>query len=206
MARSGEILSAAGTQSEEAFTESLIASLPSIYEKEKPDTVLHKIYDALAKELVKADIVLESVGNNNYLSIAVTNELLIRGIGDKDRLKNENAFELDKIRFNAPGTSISQNTILSSGENSIQLYFIPEDIDFIIFNANDKTQTPLNFPTTFSNETNTLTITSSQSGPFTIAYRDTGNVVRLNRNITVPVGLFKLGWNEGGWNELGWSE
>jgi len=202
----GEIISAVGTQSEEQFVDALVASLPPIYEKEKTDTVLHKLYAALAKELVKADVILESVGNNNYLSVPVSEELAIRNSGSLDRLKNENAFELNKIRLTTPGSRIFQTVSLQEGVNEVQLFFIPEDIDFIIIDANDVTQTPLNFLTAFIEETNILTILSPKSGIFKVIYRDTGNVVRLNQNITVPIGLFQLGYNEGGFNELGWSE
>lgn len=203
----GEIRSAAGTQSKEAFAEALVAALPPIYEKENTDTLLRRLYDSLAEELVKSDILLETVGNNNYISVPVVDELAIRGPNSSDRLQNENAFELDKIRLNPPGSVVTQNTILEEGENLVQLFFIPEqDIDFIIFDTSDRTQTPLSFPTSFDSETNTLTVIADRSGRFTVQYQDTGNVVRLKENTTVPEGLFRLGWNEGGWNELGWSE
>lgn len=202
----GVITSAAGTHSASAFTDALVAALPPIYDKESPNTVLRRIYTALAQELAKVDITLGSVANNNYLSVAITDELQIRGAGSLDRLKNENAFELDQIRLNPPGSRVFQNVILKQGTNQLQLYFIPEDIDFIIFDATDSTQTPLNFPTTFVSSTNILTILSPRQGPFTVAYRDTGNVVRLNQNITVPAELFLLGWDEGGYGDLGYDE
>jgi hypothetical protein len=95
---------------------------------------------------------------------------------------------------------------LQVGLNQLQLYYIPESIVFTIYNVADPTQTPLNFPATFNPSTNILTILSSSQGPFTVSYQDTGNVVRLNQNITVPAELFMLGYGEGGWNDLGWNE
>lgn len=202
----GEIISAAGTQSIESFTEALIAALPPIYEKQDTTTVLHRLYEALAKELVKADILLESVGNNNYVSISITDEIQIRSNLSLDRLKNENAFELDKIRFTPTGSRTYQDVKLIVGVNTTQLYFLPEDIDFIIFNANDSNQIPLSFPTSYDENTNSIIIQANQSGMFTISYKDTGDVVRLNENITVPIGLFLLGWDESGFGELGYDE
>ena len=203
----GEIRSAAGTQSPQEFVDSLVATLPPIYAKENTDTVIQKMYLALAEELVKSDILLESVANNNYISVPVTGEITIRGSGTHDRLKNENAFELDNIRLTSPNSVISQNTILEEGDNEIQLFFIPQgDIDFLISSTEDPNNIPVNFPTSFDFDTNILSILASRSGKFTITYQDTGDVVRLNENITVPAGLFRLGWSEGGWNELGWGE
>lgn len=206
MVEFGEIKSSAGSSDEDLFVENLLAALPPIYEKTNKDTVLFKLYSALAKELVKADITLESIGNDNFVSVQVTNELLIRKSGTLDRLKNENAYQLDKIRFSPFGTTSYQNANLKIGENQVQLLFIPQVIDFQIFKANDLTKAPVDFPRAFNSSTNTLTITCLESGSYTIAYQDSGDVVRIKSNITVPPGLVRLGWNEGGYGELGWSE
>jgi hypothetical protein len=203
----GQIQSAAGSQSPQQFADALLAALPPIYQKENKDTILYKLYTALAEELAKADIVIETVQNNNYISVAVTDELMIRSSGSSDRLRQENAFELDKIRLSVPGSVVSQNAKLLEGTNQVQLFFIPEqDIDFIISDVRDQNRTPLNFPTSFNSSTNTLTIIANRDGMYTITYKDTGNVVRLTENITVPAGLFRLGFGEGGWSELGWGE
>jgi hypothetical protein len=207
MSSFGEIKSAAGTQSKEEFVNALLATLPPIYEKEDTTTILYRLYEGLATELVKADIILESVAHNNYVSVPVIDELIIRSSYSLDRLQRENAYQLDRIRLNAPGTLITQNAALKQGTNTLQLYFIPEtDIDFIISDVRDQTRTPLNFPTSFDSATNVLTITSDREGIFNVAYKDTGNVVRLNENITVPNGLFRLGYGDGGYNELGYGE
>jgi len=206
MSSFGEITSAAGTQSIDAFTEALIASLPPIYDKQDPTTTIRKLYTALAEELQKVDILLETVRNNNFLSVPVSEELLIRGSAKFDRLKNENAFELNKIRITPANNIVSQNIILEVGSNTIQLVFIPEDIDFLISAANDTNRIPLNFPTELNNENNTLTVLSSRSGGFTLRYKDSGNVIRINENVEVPSGLFRLGFGQGGWSELGYSE
>ena len=203
----GEIISAAGTQSKEEFEQALIAALPPIYQKEDKDTIIRKLYQGLAEELAKADILVESTANNNYLSVPVVNEFIIRSSKERDRLQQENAFELDKIRLNPPGSVVSQNIRLTIGENTLQLFFIPEEnIDFIIVDATDQARAPLTFATTFDPDTNILTIISDREGVFSVTYQDTGNVVRLNENITVPIGLFRLGWNEGGYSSLGYGE
>lgn len=202
----GKIVSAAGTQSVESFEDALLAALPPIYDKEDKGTPLAKLYSALAQQLVKADIILESVGNNNYISISITDELQIRNSSPRDRLSNENAYQLDKVRFTPSGSRTYQDIKLQVGENTIQLYFIPEDIDFIIFNTNDPNQVPLLFPTTYDSNTNSVNVQSTMAGIFTISYVDTGDVVRLNENVTVPVGLFLLGWDDGGYSELGFGE
>ena len=206
MSNPGVITNVAGSRDIATYTNALLATLPPIYDRTSTDTILYNLYNALAQELVRADITLGSVANNNYISVAVTDELIIRGSGGLDRLKNENAFELDAIRLNSPGSQVTQNVILQVGLNQLQLYYIPESIVFTIYNVADPTQTPLNFPATFNPSTNILTILSSSQGPFTVSYLDTGNVVRLNQNITVPAELFMLGYGEGGWNDLGWNE
>ena len=207
MADPGVIINAAGTQDVDAFTDALIAALPPIYQKDSKDTVLYKLFRILAEELVRADIAIESVGNDNYLSVPVTNELTIRSKYDRDRLQNENAFELDSVRFTNSNTQILQNTFLEEGDNQVQLFFIPlTGIDILVFDATAPERVPLNFPTTFDPVTNVVTINSSRRGPFTIGYTDTGDVVRLSENITVPEGIFLLGWDEGGWDELGFGE
>lgn len=206
MSSPGQIISAAGTQSQKDFVDALIAALPPIYEKDKTDTIIHKLFEALAAELVKADIILESVANNNYVSVPVNEELAIRSSGSRDRLKRENAFELDSIRLTLPGSRVVQNANLLSGENNVQLFFIPENIDFIITDATDVTQASLNFPTLFNASTNILAIIADRQGSFSISYRDTGNVVRMTENITVPRNLFMLGYNEGGYGELGYGQ
>lgn len=206
MTEFGEIKSSAGSGDEETFVENLLAALPPIYEKTNKDTVLAKLYQALAKELVKADVQLESIGNDNFVSVQVTNELQIRKSGPLDRLKNENAYILNKIRFSPSGTINYQNTKLSVGENQVQLYFVPEVIDFQIFKANDLAKTPLDFPRAFNSSTNILTIESPESGSYTIAFQDSGDVVRVKSNITVPPGLVRIGWGEGGYGEFGWGE
>ena len=206
MSDPGVITNVAGSKDVATYTSALLATLPPIYDRTSTDTILYNLYNALAEELVRADITLGSVANNNYISVAVTDELIIRGSGGLDRLKNENAFELDAIRLNSPGSQVTQNVILQVGLNQLQLYYIPESIVFTIYNVADPTQTPLNFPATFNPSTNILTILSSSQGPFTVSYQDTGNVVRLNQNITVPAELFMLGYGEGGWNDLGWNE
>jgi len=211
MTTPGVITDVTGSQSIEDFTDSLIGTLPPIYEKEKKDTILRKIYTSLAEQLVKADIMLESVGNNNYLSVQVTNEFQIRSSSSRDRLNNENAVELDRIRFNRSDSLIFQNTKLNQGSNQIQLFFVPEvlpdgSIDISVFDAGSQNTIPLNFSTTFDFDTNIVTIISPRSGPFTIGYRDTGDVIRLTENITIPIGLFRLGYGEGGFDELGFGE
>ena len=206
MSDPGVITNVAGSKDIATYTSALLATLPPIYDRTSTDTILYNLYNALAEELVRADITLGSVANNNYISVAVTDELIIRGSGGLDRLKNENAFKLDAIRLNSPGSQVTQNVILQVGLNQLQLYYIPESIVFTIYNVADPTQTPLNFPATFNPSTNILTILSSSQGPFTVSYQDTGNVVRLNQNITVPAELFMLGYGEGGWNDLGWNE
>lgn len=208
----GVITNVAGTQSIEAFTQALIDTLPSgfIYDKKSKDTILYKLYTALAQELVKSDIILESVGNNNYLSVSVTDELVIRGSLTRDRLANENAFELDGLRFSSSAARVFQNAFLNEGNTEIQLFFTPliaEDgsIDIQVFNTGIVVA-PVDFPVTFDSTTNKVTITASKSGAFTLGYIDTGDVIRLTENITVPVGLFRLGFSDGGWNELGFGE
>lgn len=204
---SGRIISAAGTQDVDAFTSALLDALPPIYQKNSQDTILYKLFRGLAEQLVQADIALESVGNNNYLSIQVTDELAIRSTYARDRLQNENAFQLDSIRLSPANAQILQNISLRPGSNRVQLFFVPSSIDFSIFDA-DSTQRSisLGFPTTFDAETNTVTIVSPTEGMFILGYYETGDVVRLTENITIPVGLFRLGWDEGFWDELGFGE
>lgn len=206
MVEFGEIRSSAGTGDKDLFIENLLAALPPIYEKTNKDTILYRLYEALAKELVKADITLESIGNDNFVSVQVTNELQIRKFGTFDRLKNENAFHLNKIRFSPSGTISYQNTNLQVGENQVQLLFVPQVIDFQIFRANDPTRTPLDLPRTFDSLTNILTITCFESGSYTIGFQDSGDVVRIRSNLTVPPGLVRIGWGEGGYGEFGWGE
>lgn len=200
----GEIKSAAGSQSTEKFVDVLIGSLPPIYDKESEDTNIRKIFESLAEELKRVDIILETVQNNNFLSVPVEEELLVRGSDGSDRLKNENAFELSKIRITPANNIVSQNVVLQEGENIVQLLFIPEDIDFVVSRVNDRI--PLNFPTEYNSEPNTLTITSSSSGAFTVRYKDSGDVIRFNENVEIPEGLFRLGYSEGGYGELGYGE
>lgn len=201
----GEIRSAAGTQDKDAFVSSLVALLPPIYDKENPNTLLRKLYEAMAEELLKADILVESVGNNNYLSVEVVDEIIIRSGGTADRLKNENAFELSKVRLHSETATVSQNTILSAGLNELQLFFVPDNpADILVSTLGSLTAT--RFPTSFDEVTNTLTVLADRAGQFTVTYVDTGDVVRLNENITIPEGLFRLGYSEGGWSELGYSE
>lgn len=206
MADFGQIVNATGTQNAEAFEEALVAALPPIYEKEDKEVLHRKIYRALAAELTKADIALESLANQNYLSIAITDELIMRSSSARDRLQNENAFELDTIRLTASDALIMQNTHLNVGDNQVQLFYVPQDIDFVVFKAGTTPDAPTGFPTVFNPDTNTVTITASTAGFYTIGYHDTGNVVRLTENITVPIGLFRLGWDEGPWDELGFGE
>jgi hypothetical protein len=206
MSNPGVITNVAGSRDIATYTNALLATLPPIYDRTSTDTILYNLYNALAQELVRADIVLGTVANNNYISVEVTDELIIRGSSGLDRLKNENAFELNAIRLTSPGSQVTQNVVLQVGLNQLQLYYIPESIVFTIYNVADPTQTPLNFPAAFNSSTNILTILSSSQGPFTVSYLDTGNVVRLNQNITVPPQLFMLGYGEGGWNDLGWNE
>lgn len=206
MSSSGKIIAAAGTQLEQSYIDALIASLPPIYQKEDSTTILHRLYSSLAKQLVKSDIILESIAHNNYLSVPITSELKIRGSEDRDRLAFENAHTLDKISLTPSNSIITQNTYLKKGTNLIQLYFIPQDIDFLIFSTGDSTQTSVNFLTSFDSSSNILTIQATREGSFTIGYKDTGNVARLNENVNIPEGLFDLGFGEGDWNQLGYGE
>lgn len=202
----GEIKSAAGSQDVNTFVDALVNSLPPIYEKEDSNTLLNKLYAALSEELVKADIILEQVQNNNYLSVAITDELIVRSSSNLDRLKNEGAFELDKIRINSSSV-MSQNAKLIQGTNQVQLYFVPENtVDVSISVMGDSTLSSVGFPISFNSATNVLSIISDRIGNFTINYKDTGDVIRLSENITVPIGLFLLGFDEGGFSELGFGE
>ena len=202
----GEIKSAAGTQNKETYVDALINTLPPIYEKEDSNTFLNRLYSALAEELVKTDIILEQTQNNNYISVTVSDELIVRSSSNLDRLKSEGAYQLDKIRINSSST-MSQNTKLIEGINMVQLYFIPENtIGIYIASAQDVTQASVNFPISFDSLTNILSIISDRSGNFVINYKDTGDVIRLSKNIIVPIGLFLLGFDEGGFGDLGWSE
>lgn len=205
MGKFGVIQSAVGTQSIEQYVEALLAALPPIYDKDSENTLLRTFYTALAEELVKADIKLESVANDNYLTVQVTDEIKVRGFGPLDRLENENAYDIISIRFRQTNSEVLQNMYLSEGENLIQLFFIPEDGSFNLYESMQRTQPLSNF-TFHLQENNKVLINSPRTGSFTLGYLDTGDVIRFSENIIVPVGLFRLGYNEGGYGELGWSE
>lgn len=206
MSSNGQLKNASGTQDQDLFLDALISSLPAIYDKESRDTVISKLFSAVSKQFVKIDRILESVQNNNFLSVDIENEIISRGSGDKDILQYENAYELVSIRVTPKGTYQSQNAKMIVGDNEINLLYTPEDIDFIIYDANDTTQASIEFPTSYNISNNTLTVTSNREGIFTIKYLETGDVIRTNQNVEVPPNLFKLGFGEGGFGELGYGE
>ena len=207
MSDPGQIKSAVGTQDPQVFVDSLVGALSPIYDKESKESLHYKLYELLAKELVKADILLEQVQNNNYLTVDVPNEIIVRGNSNLDRLKNENAFELDQIRVNSPNYLTTQNVQLVKGINIVQLYFIPQNISSIfVTKVGDATKASVQFPVVIDSTTNKLTILADFSGTFTINYIDTGDVLRTSKNITIPEGLFYLGWDEGPYDQLGWDE
>lgn len=202
----GKLTSAVGTQDTDSFVESLIASLPSIYEKENSDTILRKLYAAVAKQFVKADITLESVANNNFISISISDELVIRGKTERDRLQNENAYQVDSIRFSQSSSIIEQNVFLQVGENSVQLLFLPVSIDFSIFPADENQSGQVNFPATYDKNSNQLIVSAPVAGKYKVSYKETGDVLSTTEKAFVSPGIFELGFSEGGFSELGYSE
>lgn len=168
---------------------------------------MRKLYEGIAQELVKADIIVESVAHNNFLSVPVTDEIIIRSGSARDRLQNENAFELDSIKLRGAGAVTTQNANLVEGLNEVQLFFIPEDpTDIVITPLGEVGSVGTGFPTSFDANTNILTILADRAGQFTISYVDTGDVVRLSEKITVPEGLFRLGYGQGPFGHLGYGE
>lgn len=203
----GQLLTAAGSQDVDMFIDALISSLPPIYEKEERDHLLIKLYECLAEELVRADICLESVQNDNLILVEVIDEYKKRGFEDRDRLENENACELDEIRFKPSTEQSEQRFYLNIGDNKIYLNTIPKDNNFYVTFDNGLEEVEASLEYTFNSIENSLNFTNVKTdGKYSVSYLDTGDVLEFREQLYIPNGLFELGWNEGMWNSLGYSE
>lgn len=95
-----------GIQETNTFRDNLLNNIPSNYNKNS-DSIIYSILNNIAKETEKSSNMLGEAKSASYVSILIENEEIIRGEGPGDRLANEGAFQLIKVRKNKLGTILS---------------------------------------------------------------------------------------------------
>lgn len=204
----GEITSAVGSNRPENFVEALLGALSNIYNVEDKDTTLYQLYFALAEQLADIDIDIEAAIHDNYVSIDITDEPVIRGIEDKDKLQEEGAYEITAIRLRPLNQLRTEVVSLQVGQTTKILSFIPTSVDkILIYALGDQTKKKVANVTSFNPATNTITFSIvSQTGIFVIEYEETNDVILFEETIEIDPELFDLGYGENGFGLFGYGE
>lgn len=174
-----ELINAAGTGSKEKFFEALKESLSGFNDFENNKNILPVAYDILAEKLAEVDRVWSATKNDNYLSIPVVDEVVIRSEFAQDRLANENAFVVDRIGNTSSKELFAEAQRISQGATFIYLSNVPSDPTNIkITNLNSSaamsSQVSVLF---FDAPTNSIRVQPIVvSGLYKIEYTTTGNV------------------------------
>lgn len=91
-----------GLEKDNTIRDAMIDSLPPIYNMEE-DTLVRKHMASLAKILLKAKSDIREVGNANYISEEVVDEIVTRGTHNSDRLLNEGAYLVTRVGTSPTG-------------------------------------------------------------------------------------------------------
>ena len=199
------LISAAGSNDQEAFKEALFSTLSDFYNKEE-GTNLDKLYDSLAKILTEHDRDISALLHDNFLSVEIVDELIDRGLA-KDRLLKEGVFQIDRIGF-TPTTFVRvENHNIDETATDAILEYIPVDpSSVLITSAADRRGTPISIVTAFDAVTNTVTVTGVVNpGNHIFEYTDTGNLDSTREELTIPAEVFALGFSEGGFGNFGFG-
>lgn len=93
-----------GVDDNNTIRDNMLSSLPPIYDIQD-QTLAYDTIATTANEINEALITLNEVKNDNFISISVVDELYYRGSAPTDRLKNENAYSIDRVARTTTGTN-----------------------------------------------------------------------------------------------------
>lgn len=180
----GRVVNAIGTADKEAFAQALLESLSNLYDKTN-ETDLRRLYRVLGGQLADADVQVEAFKYDNYLSTRVVDEQVVREDATRDRLEEENVFELERIGFVPTNFLRSQNVSLTPADTEIILQYIPVNISSIsIYEMSDPNRQSVVTVTSYNSIRNSISITGvPRVSRYTVQYPETGNVKDINKTI-----------------------
>lgn len=205
----GEIRDVTGSNNAQSFKEALLDTLTEVFDKD-PGTNIEKFYQLAAEQLATVDIETAAVKHDNFISVAVQDEILARENIIGDRLQFEGAFVIDRIGIVPTGFIRTESKIINQGTTKIVLSHIPEDPDNITVTfsaADDRAEFTAVDVLSFNSEKNEIEITAiPTTGQYQIQYIDNGNTLEALEEHDVPLGEFALGFGENGFSFFGFGE
>lgn len=94
-----------GLESANSVRDDMLETIPEVYNVED-DTFARKHLANLADQILKSRVDVREVGNSNYISVPVEDEIVRRGFSPTDRLSNEGAYTVTRVATTQTGASI----------------------------------------------------------------------------------------------------
>jgi hypothetical protein len=96
----------------------ILDNLPDIYTTES-GSLINDVIGAGAEELLKLANSIQEIKSENYVSVEVVDEEMVRGSGPSDRLLNEGAFQLIRVGSSKTNSTESDSIIFSEFPTSV---------------------------------------------------------------------------------------
>lgn len=168
------------TGDRQQFFKALLATLSDSVDLEDQRNILPIVYEILADKLAETDRLVSASKNDNYTSITINDELIVRSKDVSDKLIYESAFQIDRIGITSSTDIFTETQRLRAGTTSIILKRVPSDFtDIQITQVGASSGTSTVDAITFDEFTNTVTIPPlTVSTLYSISYATTGDLFR----------------------------
>ena len=173
-----ELFNAASTSDAKQFYDAFIAALSDPIDETDKKNILPIAYEILAEKFAEVDRLISASKNDNYVSVPVVDELVIRSEKTGDLLRSESAHKITAVRV-VPSTSLyPERQQLNAGTTSIVLSNVPSDILNRQISYLNNPQAAYTIEVlSFNESTNTIQISPLvYSGFYEIKYTVTGDV------------------------------
>jgi len=190
-----ELLNPTFTGNKQLFYEALKAALTDVYDTEEDGkNILPIVYEIFAEKLAEVDRLVAAHKNDDYLSIVISDEFILRSKEIVDKLLKESSFEIDRIGLTSSTTRFLEAQILEEGTETIVLNNVPSDfLNITISFLYEPKPTATVTVVAFEESTNTITIIPIQtSSTYRIEYTTTGDVFEETEVIDVPAATTRI--------------
>lgn len=191
-----ELLNPTFTGNKELFFEALKIALTDAYNTEADGkNIIPIVYEIFAEKLAEVDRLVAAHKNDDYLSVIVSDEFILRSKEIADKLLKESSFKIDRIGLTSSTEIFTEAQVLEEGTETIVLTNVPSDfLNIIIFYLYDSKSTATIGVTAFDETTNTVTLNPpiQTSSSYRIEYTTTGDVFDETEIIDVPAATTRI--------------
>ncbi|RLC83485.1 MAG: hypothetical protein DRJ03_17075 [Chloroflexi bacterium] len=192
----GQLVDVTGSNSTKLFLEALTESLTDVFDKAKADSIILDLYRILAEQLDLVDREVSATRHDNFISVEVVDEEVIRSSEVTDHLAREGAFEIIDIRFSPLQRAYIDVQFIADGQTELVLSLIPkgtESEDFVIAERSDQYYVNRTTVTAYDAATNSIVFNVVPEGDYNVLYIPTGYAVNFQDFVEPPEEMFQSG-------------